>query len=187
MHVSKFLRGGVAGGVVAASALLFAPLAGAATVDGTVGTTSTGTVDVTITVPNLVLIQNLDAIFMEYIPTQGDISATEDFCIWATSGTLYDITISSGSGAGAFQAVSGAEAVTYSVEFSDVGTTSWEGVTEGTTLTNSGIGFTGASQLVPGCASDNVAVRVTAAEIDNLDAVTAGVYTDEMTLLVEAR
>ena len=58
----------LAAGALAASVLAGAPLAGAATLDGTVGATSSGTVDVQILVPNLVLVENLDDITLNYVP-----------------------------------------------------------------------------------------------------------------------
>jgi hypothetical protein len=185
MYVSKYFRNGLAGGAVAASMLLFAPLASAATADGSVGATSTGTVDVVITVPNLVLVENLDQIDLAYVAGGGDVTAAEPFCVWATAGTLYDITISSANGTGTFQANSGSDSVSYEVAFDDSALgDALESVVEGVTLTNGGTGYTASSQISPGCAADNAVLQVTAAEAGNLGLAVAGIYTDEMTLLV---
>lgn len=177
----------LAAGALAASVLAGAPLAGAATLDGTVGATSSGTVDVQILVPNLVLVENLDDITLNYVPAGGDVSVSEPFCVWATPGTLYDITISSLTNTGAtnFVATGTASNVNYSVDFDDnAAGVSWEGVTEGVTLDNGGTGYTPANNAAPGCSADNSALRVTAAESGNLDAAAADVYGDTLTLLV---
>ncbi len=178
---------GLAAGAIAASILAAAPMAGAATQDGSVGASSTGTVDVQILVPNLVLVENLNDITLNYVPGGGNVSVPEPFCVWATPGTLYDITVSSLTNTGSqnFVATGASSNVNYSVEFDDnVAGTSWEAVTEGTTLDNGGSGYTPANNATPGCAADNSALRVTAVEAGNLDAAAADVYGDTLTLLV---
>jgi hypothetical protein len=178
---------GLTAGALAASILAGAPMAGAATQDGTVGPTSTGTVDVQILVPNLVLVENLDSITLNYAPGGGDVSVAEPFCVWATPGTLYDITISSLTNTGTvdFVATGAASNVNYNVEFDDnVAGISWEDVTENATLNNGGSFYTPANNASPGCSTDNSALRVTAVESGNLDAAADGVYGDTLTLLV---
>lgn len=172
---------------VATSMMVGASLAGAAT-QGTVGATSTGSVDLNILVPGLVLVNNLDDMFLTYTPGGGDVQATETFCVWSTPGLTYDITFDASNPAVGtdFTAVSGStDSVVYGVEFDDwtVGT-SWVPVTDNVTLDNGTLGYFAANNTTPGCTTDNAALRVTAEELGNLDAAPAGVYTDTITLIV---
>ena len=177
----------LAGSAVAASMLIGGPAALAVTQDGTVGPDSTGTVDVRIFVPDLVLIENLDDILLNYIPGGGDVVVTEPFCIWATAGTLYDITISSDTptSTSTFVANGTSGSVQYTVDFDDAAAGGgWESVVEGALLNNAGAGYVGAAGVPPGCPSDNARLRVSAAEASNLDSAVADTYGDTLTLLV---
>lgn len=178
---------GLAIGVVAASAVTGSAVVNAAT-QGTVGTSSTGTLDVSILVPDLVLVNNLDDVALTYAPAGGDVVASESFCIWATPGTFYTLSISSvtPTGTPTFEAQGAGSSVQYTVDFDDqVAGATWEAVTEGATLDNGAAGYTGANGATPGCVTDNARLRITAAEAGNLDAADAGVYLDTLTLLVQ--
>lgn len=179
---------GLAVGALSASALVGSALVNAAT-QGTVGVSSTGTVDVSILVPNLVLVNNLDDVTLNYVPGGGDVVQSEAFCVWATPGTLYTLSIGSvtPSGSSTFEAVGGGGTrVDYTVDFDDsiVGA-AWESVVEGAVLDNAGTGYSAASGATPGCLTDNARLRITAAEAGNLDAADADVYADTLTLLVQ--
>lgn len=171
---------------VATSMMVGASMAGAAT-QGTIGATSTGSVDLNILVPGLVLVNNLDDMFLTYAPGS-DAVATEQFCVWSTPGLTYDITIdaSNPSVGTEFTAVSGTDSVVYGIEFDDwtVGT-GWVPVTDGLPLDNGGSGYFAANSATPGCTTDNAAIRVTAEELGNLDNAIEGLYTDTITLIVE--
>jgi hypothetical protein len=172
---------------VAASLLVGASLAGAATTQGTVGSTSTGTVDLHILVPDLVLVNNLDDIVLNYNRGAGDVSVVETFCVWGSPGLEYDITFDSSNPAGSavFTAVSGTDTVEYTLDFDDwsVGT-AFAAVDNGVTMNNGGVGYTAANAAVPGCTSDNAALRVNATEAGNLINAPAGDYTDTLTVTV---
>ncbi|MFU8816371.1 MAG: hypothetical protein ACNA7W_13555 [Pseudomonadales bacterium] len=188
MYQGKHFKLGMAGAAIAASMLLWAPIAGADTADGTVGATSTGTVDLSILVPNLVMITGLDAIELEY-EAGNDVVGVENFCVWATAGTEYTIQITSANGSGVFEAIGAAtsSSIDYTVDFDDdTSVEAWQPVTEGVVL--GGSGYTTASNGArPGCVGgDNAAIRITAVEADNLDGAAADDYQDELTLLVTA-
>lgn len=170
------------GTALAAAMFLAAPLASAVTQDGTVGATSTGTMDVFINVPGVILIQGLDPVALDYTTGSGDLSATETFCVWTSGNTTYDLTISalSNSGTPVFAASDGATTVDYSVEFDDDATgANFAAVTEGSTI----LAQTPQIGGVP-CAADNAALRISATEAGNLDGANSGAYSDELTLLV---
>jgi hypothetical protein len=182
------LKRGLAIGALAASAWTGSGLVNAAT-QGAVGNSSTGTVDVSILVPNLVLVNNLDDVSLTYAPGGGDVVTSESFCIWATPGTLYTLSVSSASptGTATFEALGGGgSSVNYTVDFDDqIAGATWESVVEGALLDNAGAGYAGANGATPGCVSDNARLRISAAESGNLDSADADVYVDTLTLLVE--
>jgi len=152
----------------------------AVTQDGVIGATSTGTLDVSVAVPPLALIENLDAISLNY--TSGDTVGSDTFCIWSTTGG-YNITISSFNGVGTFVADSGTDTVNYNVVFDDTTDPSTgSAVTEGSNVT----GYSTPDSVFPaGCSGgDNAVLEVTFPAAGNLDGASAGNYTDEVTLLV---
>jgi len=170
---------------VAASLLCGASLAGAAT-QGTVGATSTGSVDLEILVPGLILVNQLNDLTLTYTPGS-DAAAIEGFCVWSTPGLVYDIAFAGDNpNAGTtFSAVSGGDSVEYSVEFDDqVGGAGWQAVVDGVTLNNGGAGFVPGTGATPGCTTENARIQVTALELANLDTAPAGVYQDTITLVV---
>jgi hypothetical protein len=178
---------GLAIGALAVSALTGSVAVNAAT-QGSVGTSSTGTLDVSILVPDLVLVNGLDDVSLTYAPGGGAVVASEPFCIWATPGTLYTLSISSvtPTSSTTFEAQGAAASVAYTVDFDDeIAGAAWESVTEGVTLDNGAAGYAAASGATPGCVTDNARLRITAAEAGNLDSADAGVYLDTLTLLVQ--
>lgn len=151
----------------------------AATADGTVGATSTGTLDVSVAVPEVALIENLNPISLNY--TNGsDAVGTDTFCIWSTTGA-YNVTIQSLNGAGSFIAANGPDQVGYDVVFDD-STDPSTGVT-----VNEGVNIpslaTTETTFPAGCSGDNAVLEVTFPDA-NLNGAGAGVYTDEVTLIV---
>ncbi len=186
MNATKNWQRNLLNSAIAASMLVGASMAGAAT-QGTVGTTSTGSVDLDILVPGLVLVNNLDDLTLTYAPGT-DASDIEAFCVWSTPGLVYDITfVGANPNAGTtFTASSGSDDVEYSVEFDDQvgGINGWLPVSDNVTLINGGNGFVSATGATPGCSTDNARIQITALETGNLDVVAAGVYEDTLTLLV---
>jgi hypothetical protein len=150
------------------------------------GATSTGTVDVSVVVPDVVWIQNLDPVVLGY--TAGsDATANESFCVTSSTGA-YQITFTSlntAPGNTNITASGPSGAVQYNVLFDDDADASAGGstVTTGTAITGNSSGYVA---VPPSCASgDNASFFVTFLESGNLDSALAGTYTDELTLLVE--
>jgi hypothetical protein len=150
------------------------------------GATSTGTVDVSVIVPDVVWIQNLDPVALGY--TAGsNATANESFCV-TSSTSAYQITFTSlntANGNTDITASGPSGSVLYNVLFDDDADASAGGstVTTGTAITGNVSGY---SAVPPSCASgDNASFFVTFLESGNLDSALAGTYTDELTLLVE--
>jgi hypothetical protein len=150
------------------------------------GPTSTGHVDVTVTVPDLVWIQRLGAIALTYVPGS-DATGEDEFCVYSSTGA-YDLTISSltATGTTTFTATGQAvpaNTVDFGVKFdTDLDASDGADVTEAATISNLVNPVTG---LPPTCAADNSSIEVTFLESANLDSAPADVYEDELTLLVE--
>ncbi len=159
----------------------------AATVNPAVpGATSTGSVDVTVQVPDLVWIQNLNAIPLTYTPGS-DATGNEPFCVYSTTGA-YDITISSLTATASTSFVATgqtvpANTVNFGVRFdNDTDATDGTDVTEAAAITNQSPAVGGAPAT---CATDNAAIWVSFAETGNLDGAPVDTYEDELTLLIE--
>ena len=148
--------------------------------------TSTGTVDVSVTVGELVWIQNLDPIALSHSPGF-DAVQNEPFCIYSTTGA-YDITITSltPSGSTVFTATGQAvpaNTVAYGVRFdTDIDASDGLDVTEGTALAGNAPSATG---VPPSCATNNASIEVTFPDVGNLDGAAADTYLDQLTLFVE--
>lgn len=168
--------------VVCMCALQIATGAVAAT-PGTLGATSTGTVDISATVPGRVQISGLsDIVFGTIDPTAAAANA-QNVCVWSnTSGRAYSITASGSGSGGGFAITDGTNELDYGVEWAGA-----PGQSSGTALTPAGT-LTGLSSAAvnPSCSagageSASLIVRMTASE---LQAAVAGSYTGTLTLVV---
>jgi hypothetical protein len=186
MDTAKLIRTVALGGIVAGS-LGYATLTGAAT-QGTLGPgSSVGTTDLTVTITEQVLINNLTDIALTYVAPTSPLVGLEPFCVYSGTGD-YQITIASTNGTGTFDAVNGgdANALQYTVRVDDTPTlTTPVAVTEDVQVpvTFSDSGATSA------CGVDNAAIDVTFIEgggLNDLDGLTRilGDYTDTLTLTV---
>jgi hypothetical protein len=185
MNGNKSWQRNLLNSAVAASMLFGATLAGAAT-NGAIGPTSTGSVDLTILVPDLVLVTNLDDISFTHDRVDGA-AATETFCVWSTPGVGYNLTVSSLSPTGSdeFVASSGTEFMPYSVAFA-ANSTGLDSVvvTEGATFDDGGAGFASNTGAEPGCGgTDNAWLQISTPDSLGL-APSAGIYEDTLTLVV---
>lgn len=178
-HHSRKLIGGLAP-VCLAGSLAFSGAALAATSDGTVGPTSTGTLDVTMNVPALALIENLSTIALNWSDT--DVTGSAEFCVWSTTGG-YNITLDSLNGNGTdFMADSGTGTLTYNVLFDDdLDASDGDAFTDG----QNRIGYgTPDDAFPPGCAANNAELQVTFPSAGNLDSAAQGLYVDTVTMTV---
>jgi hypothetical protein len=164
-------------------ALAGASAAQAAT-DGSLGTTSTGTVQVSVSVPNRVQISGLaDVAFTNQDPSVAELDA-QDVCVWSNTGTRgYNIKATGNGASGAFTLASGGFTVPYSVQWAaSSGASSGTALTAGTALT--GLTSTAASS---DCSSGpantaSLIVGITAPNLQSMRAATS--YTGTLTLLV---
>jgi hypothetical protein len=168
--------------IMAATAL--AGTAQAAT-DGSLGTTSTGTVTINASVAGRVQISGLrDVSFTNVDPGVAQADA-QNVCVWSnTSGRKYNVTASGSGTAGAFTLASGAlTPVAYSVEWAQTASqSSGSGLTSGSALTGQASAATAPTCSSGPTSSASLIVRMAAA---NLQTMQAGApYTGTLTLVV---
>lgn len=168
--------------LIAACALLIPTLARAA--DGTLGTTSTGTSTVSVTVPNLVLITDVGNLALGTWSGSGDEEGDDDVCIYTNkAAATYFVTASGSGAASAFTLASGGNTLAYEVYFNDQSGTTGE--TQLTTTVKSGA-QTGADTTDQDCNGGglNANFHVVIPEA-NLLAAPSGAYSGTLTLLIE--
>lgn len=150
--------------------------------DGTLGTTSSGTVGVSVTVPSTVLISNLSDISVT--ATDPTPSGETSPCIFTNvPAATYTITATSAhDSAGSFRVNDGSNYVTYTAQWNDEDNPGGTALTSATTLT----GQTSANTSSLNCGGpggSNARFTVTFSR-DTLLAAPYGTYTDTVTLLV---
>lgn len=168
--------------LLACSALMLPSPALAAT-QGSAGATSTGSVDISATVPGRVQISKLADVAFGTVDPTAAASSAEDVCVWSnTSGKGYTVTASGSGTSNAFTLSDGTDTLAYDVQWSDsAGQSTGTALVSGTALT----GLT-SSAVNPTCSSGpastaSLIVNMTAA---NLQAAVAGDYTGTLTLVV---
>ncbi len=167
-----------------ALALGFAAPAGAAT-QGTLGSTSQGSVVITATVPNRAQITGLtDINFTNADPTT-TATATQNDCVWSNTATKgYSIKATGSGTAGAFTLASGAlTPIPYSVQWNQSsGQSSGTALTAGTPL--SGLVSTATSSTCSSgpASTSSLIVSIASSDLQNMVAATS--YTGTLTLLV---
>ena len=165
---------------VAAFATFGASNAFAAT-QGTLGATSTGSLNITLTIDALVQISALDDIPLGNYTGGANMTGADDLCVYSNTGG-YEITATGDDGAGgsAFELVGTSANIPYTVEWADTaGAGTGTALTTGTPLTGQGGTFT-----TPDCGGvDNARVIVTVNSTD-LGAAPADNYLGVLTLLV---
>lgn len=161
-----------------------------ATADGTLGATSTATIDVTLTIAEQFQISGVAAFALgSRSAGAGDLQSNQDVCIYHNGDGSYRVTFSDdstgGTGAGYnIEDAGDANTVSYAVRFNDVTGTVGQIVTTDGTATAA---QSGANNQTTDCStggdSANIEVFMTGA---NLDAAPNGSYDSELTVLVEA-
>jgi len=177
--MTAFLKGGLL--LVCCS--LTMPAAALGATQGTVGSTSTGSVSISATVPGRVQISGLtDVAFGTVDPTVAAANA-ENVCVWSnTSCRGYTVTASGSGASSAFTLTDGTNTLPYSVEWAGS-----SGQASGTALVSgSALGSLTSAATNPTCsagptASASMIVKMTAA---NLQAAVASSYTGTLTLVV---
>lgn len=163
----------------------------AAATDGTAGATSTGTVNVTLTINPVMKISNLNDITFTYTGATGNLIASDDICIYSNNllSSNYYITATSGhASSGTFRVSNGGGTpayIPYTLEW-------FTQISAGGTATSLSSGvknataFTGANSTSDTCSGGlNSSIKVTFAQSD-LTSAASGSYTDTITLLLSA-
>ncbi|MEM7018547.1 MAG: hypothetical protein AAF512_14550 [Pseudomonadota bacterium] len=166
---------------VAAALMLSSGVAFAAT-DGTLGLSSTGTTDITVTKGDLAQITDMDD-FNLGPWTAGNLVQTDTVCVFTTTG-LYNVTADSANGAGTFQVNSGANNIVYRVRWDD-GATGLTTLTDATLFDNGGAGLAGSTTSA--CGGVNNATLEIFLSNANMTAAPVGVYTDVLSVTVAAQ
>lgn len=162
--------------VASTAAALFAGSAFAAT-QGTIGATSTGSVDINAVIPNLIQISNLNDINLGTWSGSGDMTGNDENCVWSTT-RGYNLTATGSGAANAFTITDGSNTIAYSVAWDDVDTND-QAVTSGDALAGQAT-----DALTTNClGGDTANVTVTVAEADAA-AAPAGSYSGTLTLVV---
>jgi hypothetical protein len=155
-----------------------------AATQGSMGSTSTGSVSISASVPNRVQLTGLsDVSFTNQDPSTAASNA-QNVCVWSNTSTRgYNVT-ATGSGAGnAFALANGAQSVSYNVEWSGTsGQASGSSLSSGTALT----GLT-STATAAGCTSGpattaSLIVKIPSANLQTMQAALS--YTGTLTLVV---
>ncbi|MEX1032640.1 MAG: hypothetical protein WDZ30_04720 [Cellvibrionaceae bacterium] len=148
--------------------------------DGTLGSTSTGDTDVSVTIGDLVQVLVEGDISLTYTPGSNS-TGTAGLCIYRNGSSSVDLTLSSANqDAGAFQMISGTDLLPYAVALSGDDTVGSIASGTGNTLT----GANTTSSNCGGAGNFGHDIDVTVQGTD-LDAAPAGTYVDTITILVE--
>lgn len=162
---------------------LFIPNALFSATQGTLGTTSTGSVVVTITVPSLVSISGLTDITMA--PTSlGTATGNTTACIYSnlTGGNYFVTATSTNAAAGQFRAIaSGGATIAYSAYWNNAAAASQTTTLVSGTKTAVQTGASTTSLTCGGTANANFNISLSAAQAAG---VVQGTYTDTATLLI---
>lgn len=171
---------------LATAGAVFLALSGNATAatQGTFGTTSTGAVSISASVPNRIQLSGLsDVAFTNQDPSVAALNA-QNVCVWSNSATRgYYVTATGSGAASAFTLANGAATVPYTVEWAGssaqtTGTalaaaTALHGLTSAATNPTCGSGPSSSASLI---------VRMTTASLQSMQA--AATYTGTLTLVV---
>ena len=154
-----------------------------AVTQGSLGSTSTGSVSITATVPGRVQIGGLTDIAFGTVDPSSAASQSEDVCVWSNmSGRGYQVTATGSGASNAFTLTDGTNTLPYSVEWA--GST---GQSSGTALT-SGSALTGLTSTAtnPTCSSGapKTASFFVKMNATSLQAAVASSYTGTLTLVV---
>lgn len=174
--------------------LMLIPGTAMAATDGAVGTTSSPSADISLTIPNYITVKNVastgDYAFGTY-NYSGNLSATHNWCV-GTSQNPSSFTIeASGTGAGAaFTISNGTDTIPYSVNFHSA--SAGGGTTTGLTAATPSASLTvGTHKSIGACvaaasANVNASLTVSIQQTDIEATSTTGNYTGTLTLLFTA-
>lgn len=143
-----------------------------AATDGTLGATSTGSVNITATIDDLVNISRLDDLDMGSL-SPSNLTATEAFCIYRNGTGAYQITATGSGTGGSFAVTDGSIDLPYVLNING------SSVSPGTPLSG-----TGANQTSIVCgATDNASLTI-GFNSTEIAAANTGLYSGVLTLIV---
>jgi hypothetical protein len=151
---------------------------------GSLGTTSTGSVSISASVPNRVQISNLsDVSFTNQDPSVAASNA-QNVCVWSNSSTKgYNVTATGSGAANAFTLSNGAATVPYSVEWAgSSGQSAGTALAAGSMLTGLTSTATHPTCSTGASSSASLVVKISAANLQAMQAATS--YTGTLTLVV---
>jgi hypothetical protein len=154
----------------------------AAASDGTVGATSTGTANLSISIPGFVIIKGVANISLGTWSGSGDLSANDNVCVYTNLGTAkYRVTATGNGSSNAFTVSATGNSLPYKVYWNQVtGTTGQVELTSGQVLLNQ----TTSNNSSSACAADTANFQITILSSDLL-AARPGAYTGNVTFLIE--
>lgn len=170
--------------LVGACAALLSQTSAIAATQGSLGTSSTGTVAIGASVPNRVQLSGLsDVSFLNQDPAAAALNA-QNVCVWSNTSTKgYNVTASGSGTASAFTLSSGSLTVPYSVEWSPTsGQSSGTALASGTALTGLTSAATSATCSSGATSSASLIVKMSTANLQTMQAATT--YTGTLTLVV---
>jgi hypothetical protein len=169
----------------ALAAMVMAPAGTAfASTQGSLGTTSTGSVSISASVPSRVRISGLSDVAFTNVDPGVDASNAQNVCVWSNTATKgYRVTATGSGTANAFTLANGALTVPYSVEWSaSSGQTGGTALSTGTPLTSLVSTATNVNCASGPSSSASLIVKVGSASLQTMNASTS--YTGTLTLLV---
>lgn len=167
-------------------AMLGATLAGPAhaATQGSLGSTSTGSVSISASIPSRVRISGLSDVAFTNVDPSIDASDAQNVCVWSNTVTKgYRITATGSGAANAFTLASGGMTVPYAVEWSGTsGQSSGTALSTGTPLTGLTSTATNSNCASGPASSASLIVKIGSADLQSMAASTS--YTGTLTLLV---
>lgn len=151
---------------------------------GSLGTTSTGSISIGASVPNRIQISGLaDVSFTNQDPAT-PASNAQNVCVWSNTSTKgYNVTASGSGAASAFTLANGAATVPYAVEWAgSSGQSSGTALTTGSALTGLTSTATSATCSSGPGSSASLIVKISSANLQSMQA--AATYTGTLTLVV---
>ena len=155
-----------------------------AATQGSLGSTSTGSISIGASVPNKVQLSGLtDVAFTNQDPATAAANA-QNVCVWSNTSTKgYNVTATGSGASNAFTLANAALTVPYTVEWAgSTGQSSGTSLTTGTALTGLTSSATNANCASGPASSASLIVRISAANLQTMKAATT--YTGTLTLVV---
>lgn len=169
--------------MLGACTLLVVPGVANAATQGTLGSTSSGTVGISATVPGRVEISGLADIAFGTVNPAAAQAQNENVCVWSnTSGRGYEVTATGSGASNAFTLTDGTNTLAYSVEWAGTsGQASGTALASGTPLTGLTSTATNPTCSAGPTSTASLIVKMSAA---NLTAAVASTYNGTLTLVV---